>query len=152
VDGMLAYPMLSNEVATTTPTFCVVKRKDLAEKQFRAAYEEAVLEPDLLMIYTYSSKGNKGTAVAWTIEECRITEGANAFATPSTWSIVECEIFAILAALRDVGSDFHGKIDIFSDCVPAIMCIAQRESEGESAGMWDTLTPLVNQFSRVCIT
>jgi len=32
------------------------------------------------------------------------------------------------------------------------MCIAQMESDGESAGMWDTLTPLFNRFGRVRIT
>jgi len=31
-----------------------------------------------------------------------MTEGARAFATPSMWSIVECEIFAIVAALSSV--------------------------------------------------
>ena len=152
VDGMLAYKMTCDETATTSPTVCITKGKDLAAKQFRASYEDAVLEPDLLMVYTDGSKSNKGTAVAWTTEECGMAEGAKAFATPSTWSIVECEIFASVAALRDIRSDFHGKVDIFSDCVPAIMCIAQMESDGESAGMWDALTPLFNRFGRVCIT
>ena len=32
------------------------------------------------------------------------------------------------------------------------MCIAQMESEGESAGMWDTLTPLFNRFSEVRVS
>lgn len=149
---MLAYTMTSDEIATTMPTFCITKGKDLAEKRFRDVYEDAVLEPDLLMIYTDGSKSSSGTAVAWTTEECGMTEGARAFATPSTWSIVECETFAIIAALPDIRSEFHGTVDIFSDCVPAIMCIAQMESEGESAGMWDVLTPLFNRFSRVCIT
>jgi len=81
-----------------------------------------------------------------------MTEGAKAFATPSTGSIVEREIFAIVAGLRDIRSDFHGRVDIFSDCVPAIRCIAPMESEGESAGMWETLTPLFKRFSWVCIT
>ena len=42
-------------------------------------------------------------------------------------------------------------IIIFSDCIPAIMCIAQMEPEGESAGMWEVLTPLFNRFSAVHI-
>ena len=115
VDGMLAYKMTSNETATMTATVHVTKGKDLAEKQSRAAYEDAVLEPDLLMVYTDGSKSGKRTAVAWTTEECGITEGAKVFATPSTWSIVECEIFAIVAALHDIRSEFHDKGDIFSD-------------------------------------
>jgi len=78
-------------------------------------------------------------------------EGAKAFATPSSWSIVECEIFAIVAVLRDVHSQYHGMLIIFSDCIPAIMCIAQMEPEGESAGMWEALTPLFNCFSAVRI-
>jgi len=104
------------------------------------------------MIYTDGSKSDKGTAVAWTTEECGMTEGARAFGTTSSWSIVECEMFAILAALRDVRSDFHGMVIIFSDCIPAIMCIAHMEPEGESPGMWDVLTPLFNRFSaiRIC--
>jgi len=152
VEGMLAYPMLSEEVATTVPSFNVSKGKELAKRLFYEAYEDAVLIPDLLMIYTDGSKCDRGTAVAWTTEECGMTEGAKAFATPPTWSIVECEIFAIIAALRDVHSDYHGMIIIFSDCIPAIMCIAQMVPEGESTGMWDVLTPLFNQFSavRVC--
>jgi len=149
---MLAYPMSSDKVATTLPTFCVAKGKELAVKEFHDAYEDAVLEPDLLMIYTDRSKSDKGTAVAWTIEECGMTEGARAFATPAVWSIVECEIFAIVAALRDIRLDFDGWISIFSDCIPAIMCIAQMESEGESAGMWDTLTLLFNRFSKVRVS
>jgi len=54
------------------------------------------------MIYTDGSQSAKGTVVAWTTEECGMTAGAIAFATPFTWSIVECEIFAIVMALRDV--------------------------------------------------
>ena len=104
------------------------------------------------MIYIDGSKSDKGTAVAWTTEECGMTEGAKAVATPSTWSIVECETFAIIAALRDIHSEFHGRVSIFSDCVPAIMCIAHMDSEGESAGIWETLTPLFNRFSWVYIT
>jgi len=144
--------MLSDKVATTIPTFSVMNGKVLAKKQFYDAYEEAVLEPDLLIIYTDGSKSNEGTAVAWTTEEYGMTEGARPFATPSTWSIVECEIFAIVAALRDIRSEFHGKVNLFSNCVPAIMYIEQMESEGKSTGMWETLTPLFNRVSRVCIT
>jgi len=81
-----------------------------------------------------------------------MTGGARAFATPSTWSIVECEICAIITALRDVRLDFSGRICIFPNCIPAIMSIAQMGSEGESAGMWDTLTPLFNRFGEVCIS
>jgi len=149
---MLAYPMSSDKTATTVPSFNVSRGKELAARLFYEAYEEAVLIPDLLLIYTDGSKSDKGTAVAWTTEEGGMTEGARAFATPPSWSIVECEIFAIIAALRDVRSDFHGMIIIFSDCIPAIMCIAQMEPEGESASMWDVLTPLFNRFSavRVC--
>jgi len=64
---------------------------------------------------------------------------------------VECEIFAVIAALRDVHSEYRGMIIIFSDCISAIMCIAQMEPEGESAGMWEVLTPLFNRFSAVRI-
>jgi len=148
---MMAYPMLSEKIVTTVPSFNVSKGKELATRLFYEAYEDAVLVPDLLMIYTDGSKSDKGTAVAWTTEECGMTEGAKAFATPSIWSIVESEIFAIIAALRDVGSEFHGIIIIFSDCIPAIMCIAQMEPEGESASMWDVLTPLFNRFSAIHI-
>ena len=65
---------------------------------------------------------------------------------------MECEIFTIIAALRDVCSDFHGRVSIFANCAPAIMCIAQIESEGESAAMWDALTRVFNRFSVVCVT
>ena len=131
--------------------FNVSRGKDVATRLFYEAYEDAVLIPDLLLIYTDGLKGDKGTAVAWTTEESGMTEGARAFATPSTWSIVECEIFAIVAALRDVRLDFDGMVIIFSDCIPAIMCIAQMEPVGESAGMWDVLTPLFNRFKAVRI-
>jgi len=148
---MLAYPMSSDKTATTVPSFNVSKGKELAVKRFYEANEDAVLIPNLLMIYTDGSKSDKGTAVAWTTEECGMTEGARAFATPSSWSIVECEIFAIIAPLRDVRLDFDGMIILFSDCIPAIMCIAQMEAEGESAGMWEVLRPLFNRFSAVRI-
>jgi len=148
---MLAYPMLSDKIATTVPSFNVSNGKELAARKFYAAYEDAVLVPDLLMIYTDGSKSDKGTVVAGTTEECGMTEGARAFATPSMWIIVECEIFAIVAALRDVRLDFGGMIIIFSDCIPAIMFITQMEPEGESAGMWEVLTPLFNRFSAVRI-
>jgi len=151
VEGMLAYPMLSDKVATIVPTLCVEKGKELAAKRFYNAYKNAVLEPELL-IFTDRSKSEKGTAVAWTTEECGMTESTRAFTTPSTWSIVECQIFTIVAVLRDIRLEFSGKIVIFSDCIPAILCIAQMESEGESAGMWDTLTPLFNRFNEVHIS
>jgi len=152
VEGMLAYPMLSDKGATTVPSFNVSRGKELAAKLFYDVYEAAVLVPDLLLSYTDGSKSDKGTAVAWTTEECGMSEGAKAFATPSSWSIVECEIFAIIAALRDVHSEYHGIVIIFSDCIPAITFIAQRELQSESAGMWDVLTPLFNRFSaiRIC--
>jgi len=152
VEGMLAYPMSSDEIVTTVPTVCITKRKDLAVRQFHTAYEDAVLEQDLLMVFTDGLKSGKGMAVAWTTEEYGMTEGTSEFATPSTWSVVECEIFAIVAALRDIRSEFHGRVDIYSDCVPVIMCIAHMESTGESAGMWDVLTPLFNRLGGVRIT
>jgi len=152
VDGMMSNPRLSDKVGTTIPSFNVSKGKELAKSLFYNAYEDPVLVPNLLMIYTDGWQSDKGTAVAWTTEESRMTEGARAFATPSTWSIVECEIFAIIAALQDVRLDYDGMIIICSDCVPAITCIAQMEPEGESAGMWNVLTPLFNRFSaiRIC--
>jgi len=61
---MLAYPMLSDKVATTVLSFNVARGKELAARFFYEAYEEAVLVPDLLMIYTDGSKSDKGTAVA----------------------------------------------------------------------------------------
>jgi len=151
---MLAYPMLSDKVATTVPSFNVSKGKELAARLFYDAYEGAVLIPDLLLICTDGSKSDKGTAVAWTTEECRMTEGARAFARPSTWSIVKCEIFTIVTALGDVRLHFNGimMMIIFSDCIPASMCIAQMEPEGESTGMWDVLTPLLNRVSAVHIS
>jgi len=82
---MLAYPMSSEKTATTVPSFNVSKGKELAVKKFYEAYEDAVLVPDPLMIYTDGSKSDKGTAVAWTTEEYGMTEGARAFATPSSW-------------------------------------------------------------------
>jgi len=118
---MLAYPILSDKVATVVLSFNVSKGKELTARRFYEAYEVAVLVPDLLMSYIDGSKSDKGTAVAWTSEECGMTEGARAFATPSTWSIVKCEIFAIVTALRDLGLQFHGMIIIFSDCLPAII-------------------------------
>jgi len=80
---MLAYPMLSDKIATTVPSFNVSNGKELAARKFYAAYEDAVLVPDLLMIYTDGLKSDKGTVVAGTTEECGMTEGARAFATPS---------------------------------------------------------------------
>jgi len=148
---MLAYPMSSDKSATTVPSFNVSKGKELAARLFYEAYEEAVLIPDLIVIYTDGSKSDKGTAVAWTTEECGMSEGARAFATPSSWSIVECEIFAIIATLRNIQSEFHGMIIIFSDCISAFTCIALMEPEGKSTSMWDVLTPLFNHFSAVQI-
>jgi len=81
---MMAYPMLSDKIATTVPSLNVSKGKELAARLFYEAHENAVLVPDLLMINTDGSKSNKGTAVAWTTEECGMTEGARALATPST--------------------------------------------------------------------
>jgi len=51
---MLTYTMLSDKIATTVATFCVTKGKELAAKRFHDAYEDAVLKPDLLMVYTDS--------------------------------------------------------------------------------------------------
>jgi len=122
VDGMLAYPMWSDKSAATVPSFNVSKGKELAARLFYEAYKVAVLVPDLLMVYTDGSQSDKGTAVPCTTEESGMTEGARAFGTPSTSTIVECETFAIIAALRDVKSEFHSRIIIFSDWIPAITC------------------------------
>jgi len=86
VEGMWAYPMfkLLDKVATVVLSFNVSKGKELAARLFYEAYEEAVLIPDLLMIYTDGLKSDKGTAVAWTTEECGMTDGAKAFATLSS--------------------------------------------------------------------
>jgi len=52
--------MLSDKVATIVPSFNVSKGKELAARLFYDAYEEAVLIPDLLMIYTDGSKSDSG--------------------------------------------------------------------------------------------
>jgi len=55
---MLAYPMLSDKVATVVSSFNVFKGKELAARLFYEAYEKAVLIPDLLMIYTDGSNSD----------------------------------------------------------------------------------------------
>ena len=152
VDGMNAYPMSSDKTMTTHPSTCIRKGKELAAAGHYTDWDNSVLDPRKLLIYTDGSKSGKGTAVSWTVCEGGLMDGSKAFATPGTWSIVECEIFAIIASLRDVPSAFDGHVQIYSDCIPAILAVGNMEPECESAGLWDVLVPLFNQFESVCVS
>ena len=79
-------------------------------------------------------------------------DGSKVFATPSTWSIVVCEIFAIIASLRDIPSIFDGHVQIFSHSIPAILVIGNVELDGECGGLWDVLVPLFNRFESICVS
>jgi len=144
--------MWSDKMTTTIPTFTITQREEQGARQFRSEYEEIIQELDTISVFTDGSKTHKGTAVTGAMEECGMTEGGKAFATPTTGSIVEWEICAVFAALRDVDQRFHGRILVFMDCIAGIRCNVKIESEGVSAGLWDTLTPLLNRFSPVHIS
>ena len=111
-----------------------------------------MLDQYRILIYTDGSKNPSGTAVSWTMFEGGLTEGARVLATPAGWSIVECELFAIVASLRDIPFAFSGDVQVYSDCVPAILAIENMEPEGECAGLWDVLVPLFNRFASVRIS
>jgi len=71
---------------------------------------------------------------------------------PPSWSIVECELFAILGGLRSIPNTYAGTVCIYSDCVPALWMIDAMKPLGDSVGLWDIFTPILNRFESVSMS
>src|SRR5207237_2495839 len=88
----------------------------------------------------------------WVVFVRGLVTGAGGCAVPSSWSIVECELFAVVCALRACRDSARGKpLHVFLDCVPALILIENMMSDGDSAEMWEVMVPLLNEFTSVCL-
>jgi len=101
------------------------------------------------VIYTDGSKSSGGCAAGYCIYQKGLTEGGVGIRVPDESSIVEAELFAIYFAMKDLASYYHGPIWVFADCVPALKLLDSMLPEGTSAGLWDMMVPVINQFSKV---
>src|SRR5207302_10339782 len=101
-------------------------------------------------VYTDGSNSSEGAGVAWAVfVRGKVTE-AGGYAVPSFRSIVVCELFALVSALRACRSSARGgPVHLFLDCVPALILIENMMSDGDSAEMWEVLVQLLNEFTSV---
>src|SRR5207302_813883 len=146
---MVAHWQTSEKVLDQRPRVMVGKGKEVMAARHRLLFKELSSSSDLV-VYTDRSKSSEGAGVAWTVFVRGQVTGAGGCAVPSSWSIVECELFAAVCALRACRSSARGRpVHLFLDCVPALILIENMMSDGDSAEMWEVMVPLLNEFTSV---
>src|SRR5207302_10806318 len=125
------------------------KGKEVTAARHQLLFRELSSSSDLV-VYTDGSKSSEGAGVAWAVFVRGKVTGAGGCAVPSSWSIVECELFAVVCALRACCGTAKGRpVHLFLDCVPALILIEHMMSEGDSAEMWEVMVPLLNDCTMV---
>ncbi|KAG0639344.1 hypothetical protein HOY80DRAFT_1045492 [Tuber brumale] len=103
-----------------------------------------------VVIYTEGSKSLVGAGVARVVfEKGALTYVDGCSVTPS-WSIIECELFIDIFALREIPSLVKGRpVYWFLDSVLALSLVDNMFPEGESAMIWEVMAPLSRGFSHL---
>ena len=83
------------------------------------------------------------------VTEGRMDGDAIGISVPGDWSIVECEVFVMLAGLRALPGSYAGAVIVFSDCIPAIQIIQSMLPDGDTAGVWEVFVETTHTLSRV---
>ena len=151
--GTVAYPQFSAKELTRTPTVTVGPDKDIVCAADKDMLETWAGDPGII-VYPDGSKNPSGgrASVAWVTFEVGIAGVPYGISVLPSWSIVECELFAMLGGLRSILSTYAGTVHVYSDCVPALRMIDAMTPLSDSAGLWDMFTPLLNRFESVSIS
>src|SRR5437879_4975922 len=146
---MVVHRQTSERVLDQCPRVMVGKGKEVMAARHRLLFKELSSSSDLV-VYTDGSKTSEGAGVAWAVFVRGNVTGAGGCAVPRSWSIVECELFAVVCALRACRGTAKGKpVHLFLDCMPALILIENMMSDGDSAEMWEVMVPLLNEFTSV---
>jgi len=107
-----------------------------------------------IIVYTDGSKNQSvcRASVAWVTVAGGIAGVPYGISVPPSWSIVEWERLAILGGLSSIPGTYAGTVHVYSDCVPALQMIDVMTPLGDSAGVWDMFTPLLNRFELVSMS
>ena len=139
----------SDKILRTIPDITIKPTKELAIQTYNNMCEERHDDCDIWMFTDGSKRGNEA-AVAWiTMSSSGLVEDTKGIPIPGRYSIVKAEIMAIGLALADMKRKEGGKAVIFTDCQPALMKIRDMRNEGTSAGLWDCLSDILNEWKEV---
>jgi len=64
---------------------------------------------------------------------------------------VRIELAAITCAMEDAVMKKVKNCTLFMDCIPAIRTINSMQKEGQAAGIWNIMVPIINQLDEVRI-
>jgi len=148
-EGKLRHRVSSDAVRCTTRRFDLCIDKASSMSWHTKGFEDWVLTDELL-VYTDGSKSAGGCGVSWVGFERGLELGRCGKAAPPSWSVVECELAAVLGALRMCAGSYTS-VRVLLDCRPAVMLLDKMMCDGDLAEMWDVFTPAFNAYSSVSI-
>ena len=141
--------MSSDVVRVVKPRFAISSNKATAMTWHTERFKDWVLTDELL-VYTDGSKSRDGCGVSWVGFERDSEIGRCDMSTPPSWSVVQCELAAVLGALR-MWFGPYPCIRILLDCRPTVMLLGKMRNDGDLVEMWDIFTPAFNAYSLVSI-
>src|SRR5437879_11051081 len=95
---MVVHRQTSERVLDQCPRVMVGKGKEVMAARHRLLFKELSSSSDLV-VYTDGSKTTEGAGVAWAVFVKGTVTGAGGCAVQYSWSIVECDVLAIVLAL-----------------------------------------------------
>jgi len=140
--------MSSDKELTTDFQVCIWDNKEAAKQRHLCILDDLFQTNDNVL-YTDGSRQKDGCAVAYIVYERGLTEGAKGFAVPGTWNIVICELFAIYLGLKELAEAGVSNVYVYWDCVPALRLIDNMRPDGDMAGIWDCLVPIISLFDKI---
>jgi len=148
-DRISASREYSNKVLRTVPDITIQPSKEAAIKSYNDMCEKRYDDSEV-WIFTDGSKRDDKAAVAWiTMSSSGLVEDTKGLPIPATYSIVKAEIMAIGLAIADIRRKEGGKVVVFTDCQPALIKIRDMKCEGTSAGLYDCMSDILNEWDKV---
>jgi len=90
-----------------------------------------------------------GTGVAFLIYQNGRFGEASGYKLPDDWSVVECELVAILWALKQLDQLGIRRAVVFTDWKAALEIIGSMTKHGYRSAIWEAFVPAINALDEV---
>ena len=142
----------SEHEMTTRPVTRIAKDKTAAVNEYTELMEILTVTEGASWVYSDGARRNGKGAVGWIwMEGNGLITARSGIAIHGKYDSVKIELAAIACAMEDAVARGVKKCVLFTDCIPAIRTINSMRKEGQGAGIWNILVPIMNQLDDVRI-
>jgi len=137
---------------TTKPITRIAKDKTTAVTEYDRLLEILTTTEGATWVFSDSARRNCEGAVGWVwMEGNGLIPARRGIAIHGKYDSVKIELAAIKCTMDDVVIRKVKKCILFTDCIPAVRMIDAMQKEGDGAGIWNILVPIMNQLDEVAI-